>query len=214
MIFLASSCRRELEIKDISSSKERFQKVERSSNFITLKNKFFQAEFEKANPLVITKSADNKTRYLLSLKSNAEKKVTIFKYLLFEANSNGKIDNYCYIISKQILEESLNLNSFSIQRDSILFYEETLYPNSRNLNKKIKKKLVAKTLGKKIAPTLQFKKPCYRVREVPAKSSVLIDIGQLTMLTRVILLVRIIFILLAMTLVILVVEAAAILLRY
>lgn len=113
LIISLLSCNKDLNYKDSLSKVEPLKKNERADKLFTLKNKFFDGNFETIIPIAITKSHDNKlTRYILPLKTDSKK--TIFKYLLVESKVDGKIENFCYLISKRILNKDLNLFSLSV----------------------------------------------------------------------------------------------------
>lgn len=142
---LTYSCKR-----DISNYTEARHNTVSNSSYKkgakTFRDIFFQGELVATNPITDVSDDRSLIRYAVPFKSNGS--VSIYKYQLFETNTTGKIVNTSFLISRAPLANGVNLFSLAMQKDTILFYEQTLYPNSRAKSGPVKAKLSVKTNGR------------------------------------------------------------------
>jgi hypothetical protein len=109
----------------------------------TLRTIFFKEPLVPEQAILDESEKGFLKRYLIPLK-NPEEANGVNRYQLIETGLTGKILNTCYIISRQPLKKDLDLFRFSIKKDTILFYEHTLYPNVRGGNGPVKEQLSVK----------------------------------------------------------------------
>lgn len=145
LIILAFSCRREIAINSKAFSTAPASRRAYTDYKPTLKDLFFKGPFSTAKDSVVSLKNGDYTRLAFPY-PQARGTMEVNRYLLFEINSKGHILNNCYIISNKKIDAG-NLFFLPMKRDSILYYEFALFPNSRDTQRITNLKLVAKING-------------------------------------------------------------------
>lgn len=137
------SCKRELSPKNISEVNTRAADNPRKLTEKSLKHIFLNGDLELELVRSARSDANENERHLIPIRRNAGE---IYRYLLLETDKQGKILTTAHIISRTVIPD-IDLFSLSIQKDIILFYDYTLYPNLRQQASPVKQKLIAKIGG-------------------------------------------------------------------
>lgn len=144
LLLATLSCKRDFSPKDLSEAgTPPAVNNLRKSNVKTLKHIFLKGDLELESARSASSETSENSRHIIPIRRKAGE---IYKYLLLETDKQGKILTTGHIISKTALA-NIDLFTLSIQKDTILYYEHTLYPNIRNKNSPVKGKITAKILG-------------------------------------------------------------------
>jgi hypothetical protein len=138
------SCKRNLSPKDLSAANSPAANNPRKPNEKLLKHIFLGGDLELAFARSAKSETNENSRHIIPIEHKAGE---IYRYLLLETDKEGKILTTGHIVSKNAIA-NIDLFALSIQKDTILYYEHTLYPNTRYQQKTpAKGKVIAKISG-------------------------------------------------------------------
>ncbi|MBA2249043.1 MAG: hypothetical protein H0W12_02490, partial [Chitinophagaceae bacterium] len=117
----------------------------------------FNGSSDETSKIVQT-SKSGMSRSLVNFPKNGNEK--FFKYLLSEVNEAGVIVNSDYVISKNYITRSVDLFSFIMEKDKIIYYDESTTKSKNGKKMNLEFKYAGKTVDPKSAFSKTATLPC------------------------------------------------------